>query len=497
MMKTMSSKQIQSSVVALCLLMMAGCISAGTVDIYADTTNHISFDVSRTEQTFLGFGAQIWAYGNNTEFPKLAEYRRQVLDELNIKYVRIMENSPEATWKGVKNTRAMTDEFGIKWVLMVWYGPAEYDTPERKLDNVEGFASWWVSILDSYRAHGIEPEYIELMNEPDSGGAWGTGITAEQYNMLVKDLRKKMDDAGYRHVGIVGPGPASLWNTPAYISAMDDEAAVAMAAWSTHAWGTDARGGLRRGGPNTERNFAIFRGPAEDKNPGIPLFVTEYSSHATTFHGKNYPHGDRYGEWDDTKVFPYFSAMNAMGYGTIVYENTLALLNAGAEAPFIWQAIDEPTETNPPGYTDPKRKAWGLLDLWGKPKPVYLTLKTLYPHIPVGSKVIKAPNQDNNAVYAGALTDGTRIVIGVSNTSDEKQTAKISLKNAPEGLSVEKVLAVEQTYWGDPDKGEPDKAQIVEKDVSMAASGKTEYGIEVTLPVDGTLTIILKTDRDV
>jgi hypothetical protein len=31
-------------------------------------------------------------------------------------------------------------------------------------------------------------EYIELMNEPDSGGAWSTGITFSDYNLLVKDL---------------------------------------------------------------------------------------------------------------------------------------------------------------------------------------------------------------------------------------------------------------------------------------------------------------------
>ncbi len=456
-----------------------------------DTTNRVLFDVSQTAHTFLGFGAQIWAYPNSDDFPRLADYRRQALEELNIKYVRIMDNAPEATWEGVKATRAMTDALGIKWVLMVWIAPPEYATSESRLNDIDGFASWWASLLDGYRDHGIQPEYIELMNEPDSDGQWSTGITGEQYNVLVKDLRKKLDAAGHGDVGIVGPGPAILWNNPKYFEAMDGDGAASMAAWSTHAWGTDAHGELRRGGPNTEANFHIFGKPATEANPDIPLFVTEYSSHATEYHGKEYPHGDRYGEWDEGKVFPYFSAMNAMGYGTLVYENTLALLNAGAQAPFIWQAIDEPTETNPPGYDDPKRKAWGLLDLWGRPKPVYLTLKTLYSHLPVGAKVVKAPNQKENAVYAGALTDGGQIVVGISNTSADEQRATIDLRNAPEGLTVVESLAVEQTHWGDPEKGEPDDAQIKGKDVALEARGGGEYEIDISLRADSTLTVVL------
>jgi hypothetical protein len=456
-----------------------------------DTTNRVLFDVSQTAHTFLGFGAQIWAYPDSDDFPKLADYRRQALAELNIEYVRIMDNAPQATWEGVTATRAMTDELGIEWVLMVWIAPSEYATPESRLKAIDGFASWWVSLLDGYRDHGIRPEYIELMNEPDSDGQWSTGITGEQYNVLVKDLRRKLDAAGHGDVGIVGPGPAILWNSPKYFEAMDEAGAGSMAAWSTHAWGTDAHGELRRGGPNTEANFHIFGKPATEANPDIPLFVTEYSSHATEYHGKEYPHGDKYGEWDDAKAFPYFSAMNAMGYGTLVYENTLALLNAGAQAPFIWQAIDEPTETNPPGYDDPKRKAWGLLDLWGRPKPVYLTLKTLYPNLPVGARVVKAPNQNDNVVYAGALTDGRQIVVGVSNTSAQEQTTEINLRKAPDGLTVRKAYAVEQTHWGDPAKGDPDEARIVEKDITLAPAGRGGYDMDVTLRPDSTLTIIL------
>jgi len=460
----------------------------------SDIGNRVLYDVGQTAQRFLGFGAQIWAYPNSDDFPRLADYRRQALEELNIKYVRIMDNAPEVTWEGVKATRAMTDELGIKWVLMVWMAPAEYMTPEHRLSDIDGFASWWVSLLDAYRDHGIQPEYVELMNEPDSDGEWSTGITGEQYNVLVKDLREKLDAAGHREVGIVGPGPAILWNSPKYFGAMDREGAGSMAAWSTHAWGTDAHGDLRRGGPNTEANFHIFGEPAKEANPDIPLFVTEYSSHATEYHGREFPHGDRYGEWDEAKVFPYFSAMNAMGYGTLVYENTLGLLNAGAHVPFIWQAIDEPTEVNPPGYTDAKRKAWGLLDLWGRPKPVYLTLKTLYPHAPVGANVVKAPNQNDNAVYAAVLAADRQVVVGVSNTSAEDQRATIDLRNAPEGLGVAKALAVEQTHWGDLAKGEPDDAHIKEKEVALKAMGGGEYEIDMSLRADSTLTVVLEAE---
>ena len=59
------------------------------------------------------------------------------------------------------------------------------------LNNIPGFATWWKDEVDYLYTNGMPVEYIELMNEPDSWGAWSTGITYSDYNLLVKDLRPK------------------------------------------------------------------------------------------------------------------------------------------------------------------------------------------------------------------------------------------------------------------------------------------------------------------
>jgi hypothetical protein len=440
----------------------------------------------------MGFGAQIWGHGPDENYPDLLEIRRKALSELNIKYVRIDNRSQGATWEEMKQTRAMADEVGIKWVYMTWGAPGKYSS-EGKLVDIEGFADWWVTEVKDLYDHGIETEYIELMNEPDSRGWWSTGITGEQFNSLVKLLRPKLDAAGFGDVGIVGAGPSNIWASRRYSEAFDSEGASAMAAWSTHAWGGDTPRNAKPGGSALESMMKMFVEPTEKLNPSIPKFVTEYATHARRFGGVEYPHCDRYGEWDPDKVFPYYSATNTMGYAVRVYENTLALLNSGANAPFLWQAIDEPTETNPPGYGDRKRKSWGALDLWGRPKPVFGALKTLYPKIPIGARVVVSPDQSANALYAGAYISGNRVVVGISNNTESEKSSTLQFDHAPAGLKIVEAIAFEQSYWGDAEKGDPDAGRTVNRTLTLGPGGAGEYAIEVALPANSTLTIVLDT----
>jgi len=448
----------------------------------------ISFDLGNTLHTFEGFGAQIWGYGPDESFPNLDLIRRQALEGLNIKHVRIENYAESATWTDMQNTRAMTDELGIQWVYMIWVAPGPYMDGNGCLrdDMIDDFAIWWTSEVADLYSHGIPVEYIELMNEPDSGGQWSTGITPVQYNLLVNELRPRLNDAGFANVGIVGPGTSSLtWSHPeVYINGLDETGVVAMGSWSTHVWGGDQGGPFPDGGLDMEYHWPNFGDAADARDPTLLKFVTEYATYERTFHGVTYPHADDYGSWNEDNVFPYYSVTNCMPYAVRVYENSLALLNSGANAPFVWQAIDEPTEVNPPGYPGTKRKSWGLLDLWGEPKPVYGVLLTLYPKIPVGAHVVGASAQDM-VIYSGAYLYGGRLVIGMANGSAAERSATVELCGAAHVEVVEAVAFVID-HVGNPDIGDPDTGQTIYRELTVTP----DHNVDVTLPADSTLTVV-------
>ncbi|MHC5184227.1 MAG: hypothetical protein ACYSPI_08135 [Planctomycetota bacterium] len=443
-----------------------------------------------TSHEFMGFGAHIWGYGNTTEYQNLLTYRQQALEELNIKYVRIENYAESASWTDMQATRAITDALGIEWVYMIWIGPATYSSGGW-LSDVTGFATWWKDHVQTLYSNGIPVEYIELMNEPDSmylnpSNPWSTGISYSDYNTLVKDLRTKLNAAGRSNVGIVGAGPAEMNLCDDYMNALDTTGVASMAAWSAHSWGSaDA--------PETEtrvRNSMTIPGDAVDAS--LPKFVTEYATHETNFHGVISPPGDNYGGWNASNVFPYYATANRIPFGVRTYANTLGLLNGGANAPFIWQLIDEPTET----ITGSKRKNWGGLDLWGNPKPVYGMLKTLYPKIPIGSMVITPPNQSGNATYTGACRNNNLIVIGIANEQDTSQNNTVTLTNAPEDLTIAEALAFEPSDWGDPSIGEPDTGVEVSKTLTLNPLSATSYSIDTNPVGDSTLTIVLTVKPD-
>ena len=450
------------------------------------TDDAVTYDLSEISHEFMGFGAHIWGYGNTTEYPNLLTYRQQALQELNIKYVRIENVAETAALVDMQATRAITDALGIEWVYMAWIVPGFMDG-SGMLNDIPGFATWWKDEVDYLYNNSMPVENIELMNEPDSGGAWSTGITYSDYNLLVKDLHSKLDAAGYSNVGIVGAGPADMYDCDDYMNALDATGIAAMGAWSAHSWGS-------LDGPNTEtrmRDNMTIPGNAAD--PSLPKFVTEYATHETNFHGITTPGGDDYGSWNtstDPNVFPYYATANRIPFGVRTYANTLSLLNGGANSPFIWQLIDEPTETIN------KHKNWGGLDLWGNPKPVYGMLKTLYPKIPIGSMVITPPDQSGNLTYTGACRNNNLIVIGLANELSSTRNNTITLTNAPEDLKIVEAAAFEPSYWGNPSIGEPDIGIEVSKTLTLNPISATSYSIDASPVGDSTLTIILTVKPD-
>lgn len=429
----------------------------------------VTFDLRTRGPAFAGFGAQLWGYCYNPA------QQYQALHDLNIRHVRIERES--ASWTQMQTTRQMCEQLGIDWTYMIWEAPTAFvDAQHRLLDaQLPTFAQWWAAQVNDLHDHDVAVEYIELMNEPDSGGQWSTGISPAQYSALVQQVRTALDAYGLTDVRIVGPGTSNLANAVDYLGALDAAGVAAHDVWSAHGWGT-----YDSCGPACiQAAWSDFADAAGTRDPNLPQFVTEYATHARTWFGVTYPDADDYGDWDANAVFPYYSVTNTMPYAVRVYGNTLGLLNAGANAVYIWQLIDFPSAVEEVG------KAWGLLDLWGNPKPVYGALETLFPEIPVGAAALAGAGVVSD-VQCGAYVCGNRVVIGLANETQSPRIAAVRLTNAA-CVQVLSATAFVPSYTGDPALGEPDIGVAESRDdVAFDAN----FELHVTLPALSTLTIV-------
>lgn len=433
------------------------------------------FDMQVRAQRYDGMGAQIWGYFSNPTALQKA------LTELRIKWVRIENYRENASQFQMAQTRNLTDALGIKWIYMIWSAPTSFANTQGQLrsNQIDDFAAWWADhVADLYNI-GIDVEYIELMNEPDSGGQWSTGITGSQYNALLSLVRDQLNaydgsdgEPDLRQVGIVGPGLSSMtWSNPLnYISAITAANAAHLAMWSTHTWTDDYYGGCaREGGSCLEQHWYNFASIATLRNPNIPKITTEHASKQFTYHGNTYPSPDETGGYNVT---------NCMPYAVRVYENILGILNAGATVPMLWQLIDEPTEVNN------KNKAWGLLDLSGAEKPVYGALKTLAGEISDGAQILTPQNQ-HDVIYAGASLHEDRLVVGLANGSATQQSTLLAIDQAS-CIELVRARAFVLSQAGDPGAQTPD----VGSEVARTLTVNPDHTIQVELPAGSTLTLV-------
>ncbi len=486
--------------------MIIGIAGSGSGIIYIDdilgagdstaVIPDLSFDLSNKSHQFYGWGGQIWGT-EDSNYPEISTYREQALTELNIKNVRVetyfdlYRNSWNyGEWSELQHLRDTTDLLGIDWVTMVWAAPDGF-TQNSRLSDIDGFATWWADHVDSLYRYGIPVEYIELMNEPDSNGGWSTGISPDQYNTLVNAVRTKLDAKGYSNVLIVGPGTTSMnWSNPdMYIEALDSSGRDAIGALSTHMWTDDeddivGSGIGNDGGPVLEYSWETYFGTTYADSLYKPYFVTEYATKENEFNGTTYPAADSV-TWNYNLVFPYYNVTNTNYFAVRTFENTLALLNSGANVPFIWQLTDNPYQVLDKG------KGWGLIDLFGDPKPVYLSLKTLYPEIPQGAWVIESPNMDNSSVYSAVFVENSKTIIGLTNEELIQQTIVIELSNGLSGLSIVKNQAFESLTFGNPDTGTPDTGYITSAESTLNEISSGTYQLEIKISPMSTAVVVL------
>ena len=432
-------------------------------DFSLDDPPVLSFDVDDTQQTFGGMGTQIWGYASDLKTLEKG------LIGLNIRTVRIENTQESATDSQMAATRALTDALGVAWMPMVWSAPSSFGSDQ--LSDVDGFARWWAAQVVVWSDAGREPATIELMNEPDSGGKWSTGITPAQYSDLVIATRAALDKAGFSHVGIVGPGATAFnysHSSREMVLAMTPEAVDAIAAWSSHAWDD---GAVCDGGAacvsTTWRDLSDAIA-TKDPDGTLPIWVTEYATKQTDLPG---------GEWPLPDLNGTFNATWSPAYAVRLFENTLAHLNNGVSVPFLWQLMDEPTEV----YD--KDKAWGVLGLGGEEKPAWGALAPLCSALPVGGSVLTPPDMAGLPLIVGAVADADRVVIGIANDSDAPAAAVLDITGVS---AITAATAFTLAETGDAATETPGAGTVSEPALTLTGSQ-----IPISLPAWSTLTIEL------
>jgi hypothetical protein len=377
----------------------------------------MEFDVTDVSGLFEGFGAQVWPGDMRVE---------TLFADLNIRYMRMCpggcSNPPidvtqaqmdayvsseyNGTTRGnsIRASLQMAERLDIQVILNMFGGPSAWLGTHRRLkaDNFDDFARLWASQVYFFTSRGLQIRYIELANEPE--GDWNIYIPPADYNTVVKQVRQELDSRGLTEVGIVGPGLAYLYHGPSWINALDNDGRAALAGWSTHAWdegwgNTDALPGFLDMRWRDTFGAAVTGADADRLKP---IIVTEYATGVRLYNGVDYGNG-----YTETAQF-----------AQRCYENSLTLLNNGANVLCYWEAANQSWQTPPMS---------GFLRTDSTLRPVYYAMQTLAPYIPNGAMVLRKTWNDPVVTAAGFIGDH-RLVLAFANSTANAATRTVKIK---------------------------------------------------------------------
>ena len=414
---------------------------------------------------FDGFGVNTWA--------DMVEGNKY-LGPLGLRFIRATQDGDSDAQ--MRNLRMMTASLGIQWLFQLWSAPDRY-TKGGMLSDVRGFAAYWVTVVARLAAVGACPDHIDLMNEPDSGGAWSTGIAPADYSELVSTTRRLLDAAGFSNVTIFGPGTVVLSNAPQWVSALDAQAVGATGRFVSHAY--DDGPGMP-GAATMEADFPLFAAAVRAKSNTTSLLVTEFATHNFEYNGYVYPNADQ------TPAGSY-SVSDSLPFAIRVVENTIAMLNGGATALVYWCAQDA------------GGKSWGYVDGNGRLKPVFFAQLNLFPRLAVGARTLRAPPRAADSdVTVGAFTSaaaggGARLLVAASNAGQVAEAVALSLAGcSARGLRLENATALLGTRLGNPAAGEWDEAGLFAAAPGQVSGALAACELRLELPALSTLSVELE-----
>lgn len=314
-------------------------------------------------------------------------------------------------WDRIRYLWSIKEEMDLTFMMVSFGAPPCWMDEHRELkpEHAEDFARLWAAAVRAYADKGFTPEWIELFNEPD--GRWDAYCPPETYNQVVKAARRELDRLGLQQVRIAGPGRANIDFGPsdAWVDGLDEEAVKALSAWSVHSWTFN---GPESHCPEYVRNsLPGFMTSVRQKDPeGRKLrMMTEFSTKDYRFHGV---------EYRDHAVHYRDTAADTVPFAVHVTENLLSHLDGGMQVILFWQMSDQWWE----------EAAWGLMgrmsDAYPR-RPIFDALKILLPEISQGFRVVKT--EQEGEVWTTAFARGTRLVVGLVNSSLEEQVQSVTV----------------------------------------------------------------------
>jgi hypothetical protein len=420
----------------------------------------IEFNVADVSHPFAGFGAQVWSGDTRIE---------SLITSLNLKYVRLKFggnwNPPtDATQAemdayvalrydgnvGIRNTYAILTAHNIAVIGIFFEGPSIWLGEDNLLhsENFDDFVRLWVSIAYYMHMNNMPIRYIEMFNEPE--GNWNIRVPAASYNKVVKLMRAELDSRGLTEVEIIGPGLAYLYHGSAWISALDADGKAALGAWSTHAW--DEGWGHKDALPDfLDQRWQDYFGAAvrsADSAHSKPIIVTEYATGVQAYNGVTY--GNDYTETSQ--------------FAQRCYENSLTLVNNGANVLCYWEAANQSWQSSPmSGYlrTDSTRR------------PVYEAMMTLASHVPDNAMVLRKTWNDPVISAAGFIGDN-QLVLAFANSTANTVTRTVKVTGITSFL-----MTSAQAF---------ESGTVIDKSPSLSFDYDSG-SLEIVLPPESTLTV--------
>lgn len=430
----------------------------------------ITVDTSVEKQEFLGFGAQIWLGQEKLE-PSFAE--------LGIRWARLslpgMRECPLTEgsiddFAAYFRSKIITGEFRstyemlkrnrVTLVLNAFSVPIAWQDQEKQLpvERLDLFARMWAGAVKCLVENGMPPQWLELFNEPD--GTWSGRCWPDKYNRVVQRVRAELDRLGYESIQICGPGLAhvDLQGPDKWIEGLDTKGVDAIGAWSLHGyeWRRRESAAVLR---EELKNGFLASAKKKDPRGKKPLFITEYGSFNTVYHGAEY--------LSPREAYVQKTAAQIPAWNVRVIENGLSFLNEGINTLIYWQLADISwEETNFGIYTRIKDG--------GKPQMIDSALRGLFPEIAEGFHVVETEQEPDSDLYAAALSNGRRLVCCIINRSAEARNTTVVLKNQPD------IRLIKRNVFSN--------GRLCSVPLDEAA-GKP---LSVTIPGDGYVTLVLE-----
>jgi glucuronoarabinoxylan endo-1,4-beta-xylanase len=280
--------------------------------------------VDSARQTVAGFGASLAFYeGWLNAHPKRAEVYEAVFGELSLDILRVRtayDYDPGMVDRVQEYVEASELVRGTPVpVLATSWGPPGYlkntgdrsnggtlrytvDQGEVKFDYA-GFAHWWKNAILEYQAHGINPTYITIQNEPGWAASWETCLlrptevvnstdTLAGYNRALDAVYDTLQGMGSMPL-ILGPEFENIYGNTLeeYVNALDINKLDGI---SHHLYY-----GVDPANPYASPNFA----KTGNIHPEIPHFQTEYSSETSDWFSLG---GLIYMSFQEEEVVAYF-----------------------------------------------------------------------------------------------------------------------------------------------------------------------------------------------